>query len=414
MSKNYELGDVKITSAVLTNADGSSSYSFIGQLVSASVYEDLEYPVIRMDITLLDSINIIDKLPIIGEEAIELSFLAPYRDKPTTYKGYVYNIEGYETVPSGGGATYTLKCVSMEHKTNGSRTVDRVYEANVDSIVKDILKNVIKTEKKLLVEETKGIQEVVIPKLAPYAAIDFLRQRAVAKRDSGGVFLFYENQDGLHFKTIESLVETGKTVKNSFEFTHSPVTAVAGMEGYRVRNIIKFSQISRFDTAYKIAMGTFKTNVKSFDVLTKQVNQQLFNLENEARIFESGKSKNILSNTKNLLSEIDSKDPLTLFTALDSSKMNNFMAEYMSKKNSYINLFNQTVVRCLIYGDNFLAVGNPVTLHLPDASGTKDRSSEDKTNSGTYIVSKLRHMITLEDTKYKYHIAMDCNKVGLK
>jgi hypothetical protein len=75
-------------------------------------------------------------------------------------------------------------------------------------------------------------------------------------------------------------------------------------------------------------------------------------------------------------------------------------------------MFNQNIIRCQIYGDNYLSVGDMVTINLPDTSGTTEKKVGDTVFSGNYMITKLRHMIYQVDRKFKYDIAMDCNKIG--
>lgn len=405
-------GDIVLVSADITSSDGSKTYSFLGQLQSFSIYEDIEFPVVTGEFTLVDSLNIIKRLPIVGEETIEISFRAPFRDI-TTYKLSVYSIDGHAVVESAEGAVYTLKCVSEEQKINATHTVDKSYTKNIHEIVSDLLLKEIGTKKDLYIEETKGIHQIVLPKINPYSAIDMLRQRAIGKSQSGGVFVFYETQDGIYFKTLESLIKEAKETENSFTFTYSPTVNTVGMDNYKRRNLLQFQHLSKFSTFEKAALGVFKSFVKSFDIKTKNVRVKEYDITKDGRLFELSMAKGVVPNTEKFIKSIESTDPFTFFMPIDSSRKNDYMHEYLSYKNAFTTLFNQNVVRCLTYGDSYLAVGDHVTLRLPNPSGLSSDQYDEKAYSGKYIVTKLRHMVELKQGRYIYHNVFDCNMVGV-
>jgi hypothetical protein len=70
-------------------------------------------------------------------------------------------------------------------------------------------------------------------------------------------------------------------------------------------------------------------------------------------------------------------------------------------------------VRGMIYGDNYISVGDMIKLNLPDTSSTGDKEVYDSRYSGNYIIQKLRHLIVPEDNKFKHNIIFDANKIGI-
>lgn len=180
MSKHYETGDIKLVKAILRNNNGTISTGIQGQLISLSIFEDIEQPTLYCELTLLDSINLVQDFPIIGEETLELSYYTPGRDAPTKITFSIYGIEGQSSAPTSKGSIYTLKGVSAFHFYNASTTVSKAYKTVISDMVADILtdmsnKTGIKT--RVSIEPTKGLVPITIPRLSPFSAIDFLRQR---------------------------------------------------------------------------------------------------------------------------------------------------------------------------------------------------------------------------------------------
>lgn len=420
MSKHYETGDIKLVKAILRNNNGSVSTGIQGQLISLSIFEDIEQPTLYCELTLLDSINLVQDFPIIGEETLELSYYTPGRDAPTKISFNIYGIEGQSSAPTSKGSIYTLKGVSAFHFYNASTTVSKSYKTVISDMVADILtdmSNKTGIKARVNIEPTKGLVPITIPRLSPFSAIDFLRQRSVsAENPSGGAYVFFMNQYGFHFKSIENLLKEGKAEVASKKFTYSPDTkSDKERSAYSFRNIINFTHLSKFDSIDKLQSGHVNTEVQHFDIFTKENKAAVTKLSEKMNTFVSADGKGRISSSPNYIEKYDNSSRSVFFIPKDSSRGDDFLDISLGIKNSYASLLNQNTVRVLVPGDNFLSVGDVVELSLPEVSGTTERKTKDRMNSGNYIVIKLRHIITMEEGgKPKHLISMDCSKVGYK
>ena len=411
--KQIEPGDIKIIGIRITNTNKSVTLDIRAQTMSLSIFEDIEEPTVYAELMMVDSANLVKDLPIIGEEDVEISYITPGRDKPTNYKLRTFAVDGTVANPTGKASAYILKCVSPEHFANSVKQVDKGYNNTVAEMVADIVVNELTTKKPTIVETTRGLIPIAIPKMNPFQAIDFLRQKAVAKRPSGGVFVFYENQYGFNFVSLEKLIEDGSKTIKSKVFTYSPdVISDKQRQAHAFRNLQRYEHLSKFDTIDKMAGGMFKNTVRSFDMLSKEFEEVAFELSKQAHTFETGDKKAKIPNTNKILSEAGQGAPYFMFAPKDSSKGNDFVSDLMGYRHSFVKLFNQNVTRCMAYGDNYLTVGDMIELNLPDTSGTTEKKSNDNRFSGKYMITKLRHIITQEDKKFKHNVAFDCNKIG--
>lgn len=411
--KTFEPGDVKLIGVVITNTNKSATADLKAQLLSMSIFEDIEQPTVYAEIVINDALGLVKDFPIIGEETIEVSFITPGRDNITTYKLRTYSVDGTTTSEHSKMSNFTLKCVSHEHFTNAVQQVDKAFKGTIGEIVLNVLEEELKVTKDITIEATRGLTPIVVPRMNPFQAIDYLRQRAIAKRPSGGVFVFFENQYGYNFITLEKLIEDGKKTINSRVFQHSPdVKSDKQRQAYAWRNITRVQHLTKFDTIDKMTSGSFKNNVISFDMTTKGVNNTLFKIQEQAQVFETGEKKAKLTNTEKLINEANAGAPYYMFAPKDTSKGNDYLTDLMGYRLAFTNMINQNIIRCMIYGDNYLTVGDMVTLNLPESSGTSEKKVGDTRFSGNYMITKLRHIIYQRDRKFKYDITMDCNKVG--
>lgn len=419
--KNVEPGDVEVRKIILQKwGDNSANPIDIrSQVISFSVYEDIDEPSMILELTLVDSLNLVTNYPIIGEEVIEISFITPGRENVFNKKFNVYSVEGTTTGPTSRSSLYTIKAVTPLHYYSIGYKVKKSYNNTVEEIVKDIIKSVSSAKSipvNISTEKTKGLVPITIPSLNPFEAIDFIRQRAVsATHLSGGVFLFYENQYGLHFKSIEGVIIDGKKDINSKVFTYEPnTTSDKQRMQYAYRNIINYSHLGKFDSVKKVVSGAISSRVEAINLLTKQKEVTDFNLSEKFSCFAGTDVTSSLPNTIAFLQKFKG-DGEDFYMTRDGSKGNDFVDAMYGSRNSYASLFNENIVRLLINGDNYISVGDVVKLYLPETSGTTEKKVPDRMHSGNYLTTKLRHIITLEEgAKPKHQIAMDCARIGYK
>jgi hypothetical protein len=101
--------------------------------------------------------------------------------------------------------------------------------------------------------------------------------------------------------------------------------------------------------------------------------------------------------------------------AKDTSRGNDYIDSTIGSKSAYAALLNQNAVRILVYGDSYLAAGDLIQLNLPETAGTTEKKNMDRNNSGNYLVTKLRHILTMEEGgKPKHQISIDCVRMGYK
>lgn len=421
-NKNIEPGDVEIRKILLYKwgANKATPIDLLGQTISFSIYEDVEEPSMLLEITLVDSLNLLQNYPIIGEEVIEVSFNTPGRENVYKKTFYVYNVEGVSNNPNAKASTYTLKAVTPLHYFSSRFIIKKTYNNTVDQIVRDIVNSATVSNgigtSRIYTESTRGLVPIAIPSLTAFEAIDYVRQRAVsAEYPSGGVFLFFENQYGYQFRSIEGIISEGKKQIATKEFTYAPATnADKQRSQYSFRNILNFQNSSRFDSINKITSGTINNTVEAFNMLTKQTEVVRFNFAEKAKTFVSTDTKSRVPNSIGFLERFNNTDK-NYFMAKDSSKGNDYLDSMYGSKNAYSMLFNENVLRVLINGDSYISAGDVVKLNLPDTSGTTEKKAGDRMNSGNYIITKLRHIISTEQgAKPKHQIAFDCARMGYK
>lgn len=413
MSKSVEPGDVNIKQFTISNKTLSASLNAIDQLVAADIWEDVSKPSMFATFTFQDGINLLKNFPIIGEETITIEIQTPGISKPTVFVFRVFEIANVATDPNGKGTVYTLRCVSEEHLRNGAATVLDSQTGTVDNMITHILDFHFKTKKAIIMDPAKGIQTINFPYLNPFKAIDMLRQRAVSKDYVASSYLFFENQAGYNFKTIEGLIKEGKKNIGSREFNvQQNPNATKESVANAFRTILKYENLSKADANKKAAEGVFKAITKTFDLNTKDFSSSDFNMKDVFSKLQTPNNKAQIPNTDDFINNVTGSLPKQFFAPLDTSRPDTFIDTAIAARNSFAVLLNSEVTRILIHGDSGLKAGDLLNLSFPDPSGTTGKKKPDSMISGNYIILRLRHMIT-PSTKSKHQIACDCAKMGI-
>ena len=199
-----------------------------------NIYEDMFANCLTASITMTDGVGLREHVPIIGEESIHLHlrtkgikkeraeavnpgpFLGSEPDGIINLKFRVYKISP-STELSEGGVMFTLYLISEEFIINTQRKVRKAWEfpVRISRMVKELYEQVFKRgrplSKKIFIEPTLNLSNLIIPNYTPFKAMNFLASRAISsgKHAAGSSFVFYETVKGFHFVSIETLMSGG-------------------------------------------------------------------------------------------------------------------------------------------------------------------------------------------------------------
>ena len=153
-------GDVQIVSLDIINDAGRRS--IMGQFLSIDIYEDIDECSLHAEIKLLDAVNLIKQVPILGVEEVEVSYCSSGSEDIITHKFRLFSISPVTDTSNNRGSLYTLYCTTPEHITNSIRVLDVSYKDNIHNIVKSILKSELHSSKNFYFDKTVGIIKIKI------------------------------------------------------------------------------------------------------------------------------------------------------------------------------------------------------------------------------------------------------------
>lgn len=410
-------GDVELVDIILLSEDQQRTYSLMAQAATVDIYESITSPVIFGEITIADSIGLLQNFPIIGEEYVKIVFRTPKNTgEPSSYIFRVNAVKNKQINESNKRLTYTLQLVSAELLRNSGRLVTKRSTENISAVVEQIITEELVTEKPVTVDSTKGIEDVLITRMQPFKAIDFLRQRAVSPRYTSSSFVFFENKNGYFFTTIEAMISEGsKSLEsgNTDKIFFFDTLRKDSIENVSMRNILAYNHITFADAVSQVAEGGLQNRIQEFDLITGNIRRLTYtdNIGNDQFVESSSTSAGL--HTTGFVKKHGQSTTVTKVVPFRSDKPETQLSEKLSILQAYAQKITQNIVQVHVYGDSDITVGQMIQCQFPSGVDADDQSGLSRLDSGNYLVSKARHMITMGD-RPQYSMALELIKGDLQ
>jgi len=440
-----QVGLLKKMSVVLTNFDGSKKIDISSMVIAISITEDIFKNTLYGSVEIKDAVNMIGGMPnspgengflVCGQEFIEIDYQVDLRGDPISLRFAVYAISNIDSKPNNTLKEYTLSFASEEHLIDASTVVMKAYSQahsdNVTSLLNDYLfinkpgtpfkGKRVKNLNKL--QTTKGLQKVVIPRLSPLQAAQFLARRSIADQTfNSATYLFFENFKGFNFCDIEFLItaglnklgggktssDAGFSVGSDFQYYFESPHAVDPSKNTALREVqtvMAMSHKSYFDTVEKLKRGMFESDVIVYDFINQKTIPTRWRFANNAANSVtlgnlSGHSFN--ENTPDfikILTDTDDKDQrynrmFLIPKDLSQTSQDNYLDLIYPSRASYFTRLAQNMYTLSVYGNPMINAGDVISLNVPAGEGnTQKVSPNDEILTGYYLVCTINHQLT--------------------
>jgi hypothetical protein len=399
-------GDVQIKTVSIYADKGVVNATEI--VVMMSIYESILTPGIIVELGITDARNMITELPILGGEKVVIELAAPGR-KDRRLELVIASITDSTTSINERVKSYKIEAVSEEIIIDKTVQVCKSYNTNISSMVTDILTQFLKTKKKIDVQNTRGVQKFLVPSERPFDAVKMLRRRSVSVDDKSSMYVFFENADGFHYKTIEKLFadgQVGDRVFNNDPTLHTDITKSD------FRNIISYVQPNQFDLTSRLRTGGMAHQVNKFDIKT-------LDYKTKTVKFNPGEYKSADGTFK---SPDDSKTVTKYgngagsdsWVINDSGNPDTFISDGLGARQNMAALMGQGFLHLHVFGDSELTAGQTINLNIVDNNASTTEPKLHPQLSGKYVIAFIRHIITAEGTMPRYTCSIEALKGGYK
>jgi hypothetical protein len=247
-SKNANKGKLDIKQLV-------QEVTFYQSIISSSLYCQL----VVNDI----GENLIETLPLIGRERIELIISTPYANYNLNL--YIHKIDG--RVMQEKNQAYVVHAVSKEALDNEyTRIRERVDGKKAEVFLKEKIK-AISNKKFDNVDDTLYPFDMYVPNWRLFDTAIWMSRRSVSVKNKSSVgYLFYETVDGYNYKSLDTLFDAdtypNKTTKYTFVQGNTSASKTE-LNNYRILN---YSSPKAFDILDDLRNGAFSHNALYVDI----------------------------------------------------------------------------------------------------------------------------------------------------
>ena len=388
MAKNgFDVGFGNIIEASLSHYDKNGIRStqppinVAGFIETLTFSESINSPALMGEIKLLEAQGLLDNFPIIGEELLTIRYI-DFFENEISQEFFVYNVS--HAVPSKQQTYmyYTLKFVSTHHLLDMSRNVQKSYQ---DKTIKEMIELIFdeylidttrfpNSNNEIEIEDTDGVQTIVIPSLSPIAAIDFLTRRSYSATNKSSNYYFYQ--------TRADDIATRNDAMN---------------------NILSFKMDDRLDTMREISSGAMISDVVEVDILNKQFIFNPYSYKDNVQDFTHTDKTIRFPHTEKFRQDFFEADgiPKSHMVFIDAERPNQKYKEIISSRISNRYYHEEFTVEIEIYGRNDIFAGDIIKLNIFNFESVMDKQPEfNKSLSGYWLIQSISHAIDI-DQSYK-------------
>ena len=385
-------------------------------------YESIESPTISMSLRFLDVDQVMGRKGITGGELIEVTVKDGDEDEfkiTKDHKMMLNSVVDMNTQTSFQEAT--LEFVSQETIINETSRLNKKFTGNISQIVEDILtkdKKGILTKKKVFGPKTETTNyDLTIEKdrttnsysfvgnlKRPFDTIQWLCPKSQASNQSFG-FLFFENLDGYHFRSIESLLDQKSLPP--YTYTDNP------FDSQNKAIILQNKVESTNDIGLNCRLGMYANKTIYIDIENQEASVDDFSIE-QLKLRKPPKlMEGLEKHPTRLMLRVDDVGVAQVGAAKSETVPKSELAKYQNKSYIRNNLLFSQCLRISIPLNTTLRVGLILEIKLPVKKG--DGKTEtgtygtDKTNdpSGRYLIAELRHLIGREKAETQLKLIRD-------
>lgn len=399
-------GDFSLINCYLTTVDGlQHEIRYI--MTEINVYEDLFNNQTTCSILVNDATNMIQNLPLFGFETLLLEFQTPNKTKFSKTFRLIRITDRKLTRDRTAG--YIMHFVSTEAVTNLKVRVSKSYKGKlISDMVSDLHYNWL-NGKTINIEPTQYQHHIVIPKIPPCQAINWLATRANSAIYNGANYLYYEDKNQFNFVSVESLMAQESVQHYIFHVANIRKDAVGSHPETLVSNEIAIQTHSfehYSDILENIQAGMYANELYTHSNARKIWKDYTFDYLTSFDDYEHLYASNLLFDPK--FSDNVPASKLKLHSTGYDKDGYPFLPElWLPCRISQLQQLQNIQVAITIPGDSERTVGQVIELRIPSPEPPiNNEQIDDKYYSGYFLITALRHKIDTD----KYAVIMNLNK----
>jgi|LWDU01.1.fsa_nt_gi hypothetical protein len=453
---NKQLESTEIYIEAMELVTPSATIPIEDKCVVFNLYENMFHDSITADMMVNDSINLPQKAPLLGEEYLNLilSNRSTSGEETSVIPGdlYVTSISD-RYLTKDRQQVYMLHFTSEASIVNANTTISESFRGKkISEIVNTILEDYIDPEENgndFVVEETEGVENIVIPNWKPFKALNWLAKRAVNK---SGVpnFLFFESSGITYFKSVDTLMQE----KPIQEFVFSPVVSKNEVLNKLLEGRTHCTDLeinNQFNTVRNTNNGYYASKLITHDIVKKEIKQHTYGLNMAYASFITHTDTYMPLSPQDTRFTVQDRNSFApdglvgktgeklqsyydgnimfhskhdrMYSKSKSDDYDNTVEEWKLRRNALILGLDQLKLTLTFPGLSYLRVGQMIDLVVPSPEKVIEQNPGmvankealvDKFLTGKYLIVAIKHSVNMADhQKYDYTMMVDVIKDAL-
>jgi hypothetical protein len=406
-------------------------YDITNLLNDISFTESLNSKVLYGKITMTESLNLLEAIPIMSEETVHIVFSVPYEGTPSrdsdedetyTMEFEIFSVSDVNVV-SEKTLSYTLNITSAVYNQFVKLGPVSSFKDSISNIVDALIKPVstelsVAPTKDFFIEETSSKHHLVFPALSISEALDVCVKRANSTAKNGHTYKFYESTKAFNFRSIGTLIEQKPVMSIYYSIVNFDDDNAK--TGLFTDSALGYSVVQRNDSSQMLYDGAYRANIISFDPILKKIVKKEYIITDEIDQKRILLIDDTLPQTSKFLNYNTTDIAETFSYTNDLGRSKNEYAknkedffpeqynDFMLESNASKALLKGTVVSITIAGTTRVSAGDMINFFPPDQSAISN-PDYDKYLSGKYLVSEIEHTMSAD----QYIMKLTCLKSGL-
>jgi hypothetical protein len=341
-----------------------------------TIEEDIEGGFVKGQLSFIDDFSSDDVYN--GTEMVEISFSSFDHDKQVVPIPYdkKFRVIGFKSAKDRLNGLYDVIVIDFSSDAsvkNDSIKLARTYNKVSSSQFVNNCCDILGVEIPRHIEETLHSRDFVAPNVSPLDMINWVKLTSQSKENSGSDFYFFENKDGINFKSIETIKSTEPTQTIYYKpqnelFTFNAILNMEKPKGYDLRDDIRY--------------GGAGATVYTHDMITKQYKKFTYDSSKISKLNPVDPRGNTYE--KNNDSYVQFWSHNTSYSTMDlNSNTHNALLRSLSRT-----LINFKTLNVTIAGNIEIKSGDVIEVKIPASTGKLRREE-----SGKWLVKKLKHIL---------------------
>ena len=418
---NQQIKKYDVSKFVIYSTDGRESCDLRGGFARLQYTESILENYLKISVVIADTgfsikggeetLSLLEGLEVNGSQYVELILVDGLNNKFefSVEEGTELRLSGIrDRVEDNGSMVFTLDLVSAECFENEQVRVDTSFDGKSSETVRKILRDYLKTEKDLHIEESLNKVPCTgdITSDTPFSLCTSLGPRSIpttpgANEKSAG-FFFFETYDGFNFKSIEGLLDKTRPYRK-YMYNNSN-DCPPGYDG----KIIEYISKTDVNLLQKMKSGTYGAKVYTTNYFDNAYNESVKSSGEEGFNFLGSKAPQF---SKDLTTEDGTFRATKVITKIESVGSTKKIDSEKSKEKDFDDdktlaqskmRYNQLfTVRATVTvaGDLSLRSGDLIYCDFQRPTSSKSEKISTR-NSGLYMIADLSHFISSRDGIY--------------